>query len=335
MKEERSASRATDEGKAPTVSVIVPVYNVEKYLRQCLDSILAQTFTDFELLLIDDGSPDTSGTICDEYASRDPRVRVFHQPNSGVSAARNVGIEQSKGELICFVDSDDWVEPNYCQTIVDSIGDAEMLIFGTADVYPDGSRIIRYSGALPQQGKEGIEESVRMLMDNKTKADIFAAPWNKAFKSEIIKKENIRFVEGLFLYEDEVFCFEVISKSAKLSITDSLIYNHSFFAEGLSHKNMTMQNITILTQCLEKICSSIENEGIKKYIKEVRMPTIISKLPLQEKNTFKRFSTSVKALSFCKKHNIRYPYRKISVALLKKTLKDMIGMFRSERGNEK
>ena len=92
------------------ISIIVPVYKVEKYLRRCIDSIAAQTFTDWECILVDDGSPDDSGTICDEYAENDKRFRVFHQENAGVSAARNKGLDEAKGEWICFVDSDDWIE---------------------------------------------------------------------------------------------------------------------------------------------------------------------------------------------------------------------------------
>lgn len=97
----------------PKISVIVPVYNTEKYLRRCIDSILAQTFTDFELLLVDDGSKDNSGTICDEYVEKDPRVRVFHKENGGVTAARNMGIEEAKGEWLAFVDADDYILLDY------------------------------------------------------------------------------------------------------------------------------------------------------------------------------------------------------------------------------
>lgn len=99
----------------PKVSVIVPVYNVEKLLQRCIDSILAQTFTDFELLLIDDGSKDKSGEICDEYAAKDSRIRVFHKQNGGVSTARNLGIDKAQGEWIYFVDSDD---SNFRNTII-------------------------------------------------------------------------------------------------------------------------------------------------------------------------------------------------------------------------
>src|SRR5690606_27273688 len=103
----------------PKVSVIIPVYNAEKYLRECIDSVLAQTFDDFELLLINDGSTDGSGKICDEYAQKDARVKVFHKENGGVSSARNLGLDNAKGEWITFIDSDDWIGENYfyCLTL--------------------------------------------------------------------------------------------------------------------------------------------------------------------------------------------------------------------------
>ena len=101
------------------VSIIVPVYKVEQYLARCIDSILAQTYKDWELLLIDDGSPDRSGFICDEYATKDPRIRVFHKENGGVSSARNIGIESSHGEWIYFLDSDDYVSLEFhCLTVI-------------------------------------------------------------------------------------------------------------------------------------------------------------------------------------------------------------------------
>ena len=103
----------------PLISVIVPVYNTEKYLHRCIDSILNQTFTDFELLLINDGSTDSSSAICDEYAEKDCRVRVFHKPNGGVSSARNLGLEKAQGEWITFCDSDDRVYPTWLQNFAE------------------------------------------------------------------------------------------------------------------------------------------------------------------------------------------------------------------------
>ena len=94
----------------PKISIIIPIYKVEKYIRECLDSILNQTFTDWEALLIDDGSPDNSGVICDEYAAKDNRFKVFHKENGGVSSARNLGLEKATGEWVTFIDADDWIE---------------------------------------------------------------------------------------------------------------------------------------------------------------------------------------------------------------------------------
>ena len=114
MKEELEQSVKT----SPTISVIVPVYNAEKYLHRCIDSVLAQTYKDFELLLIDDGSKDSSGTICDEYAAQDARVKVFHKENGGVSSARNVGLDHARGEWIMHLDGDDWIEHDMLERLI-------------------------------------------------------------------------------------------------------------------------------------------------------------------------------------------------------------------------
>ena len=113
----------------PKISVIVPVYKAEKYLHRCVDSILSQTFTDFELILVNDGSPDNCGAICDEYAQKDNRVRVFHKENGGVSSARNLGLDNAKGEWITFVDSDDWLKPGCLEQLTNKL-DADMIKCG-------------------------------------------------------------------------------------------------------------------------------------------------------------------------------------------------------------
>ena len=116
----------------PTISVIVPVYKVEKYIHRCVDSILSQTFTDFELILVDDGSPDNCGKICDEYAEKDIRIHVIHQENGGLSAARNAGIDwvfaNSDSEWITFIDSDDWVHPEYLERLLCLVLDRKSVV---------------------------------------------------------------------------------------------------------------------------------------------------------------------------------------------------------------
>ena len=128
----------------PKVSVIVPVYNTEKYLPRCIESILAQTFTDFELILVNDGSTDKSGKICDEYAKKDSRIVVIHKENGGVSSARNKGIEISQGELISFIDADDWITPLYLSDLITDITSSftDIVLHGRINVLSSNEKII-------------------------------------------------------------------------------------------------------------------------------------------------------------------------------------------------
>ena len=128
----------------PKISVIVPVYNTAKYLNRCIDSILSQTFSDFELLLIDDGSTDNSGSICDEYVIQDSRVRVFHKENGGVSLARNLGVNEARGEWIAFIDADDWILDTYLATFVNYINkDSQIIVASTIEIKAESSDFIK------------------------------------------------------------------------------------------------------------------------------------------------------------------------------------------------
>ncbi len=142
------------------ISVFVPVYRVENYLEKCLDSITGQTYTDLEILLIDDGSPDRCGEICDRYADVDHRIQVFHTENHGLSSARNLGLEHAKGEYIGFVDSDDWIEPDMFARLLAAIEDnnADIAVCGRVMEYPDKKEVIS-----PQAGTMNREAAVKAL----------------------------------------------------------------------------------------------------------------------------------------------------------------------------
>ena len=129
----------------PLISVIVPVYNVEPYLRKCLDSIVNQTYKNLDIILVDDGSTDNSGAICDEYTQKDDRIIVIHQANAGQSAARNAALDTMRGEYVMFVDSDDWLEIEACETSLASIIDhhADIVCFGHRRCYPSGHIVER------------------------------------------------------------------------------------------------------------------------------------------------------------------------------------------------
>lgn len=201
--------------KRSKISVIVPVYNVEKYLPKCIDSILQQTFTDFELLLIDDGSPDNSGIICDEYASKDNRIQVIHKKNAGVSAARNTGLEYAQGKWITFVDSDDWLEKDCFQTCINHIKayNLDLLQFSYKQI--DKTKKIQLH--IEQTPKLKFEQYIASKKINLT-------VWGGFFNKEIITKNNIKFDTRLKLGEDQLFVYRYIA-----SCNFCMKINHSFY----------------------------------------------------------------------------------------------------------
>ena len=200
----------------PQISVIVPVYNVEKYLTQCIESILSQTYQEFELLLIDDGSEDNSGSICDHYSNIDSRVHVFHKENGGVSSARNMGIEHAKGEWVCFVDSDDWIDKDTFEYITGLWKGADFLQFGyrrtggTASEYSYvPSKVLRYSTSVYC-----------------TKRIYHSAICGYLLKLNIIKKYKISFPNHIKHGEDQAFILKTLICSSEIVILDRHFYNY-------------------------------------------------------------------------------------------------------------
>lgn len=195
----------------PKVSIIVPVYNVEQYLPRCIDSILTQTFTDFELLLIDDGSHDKSGKICDEYAEKDSRIRVFHKENGGVSSARNIGLYNAQGEWIAFIDSDDWVGDKWLNGFVSSDLSADLIIQGFyAKNWPYSKTTEEINVSLKEYlfKNEDIVECINYLHMSHNVGFL----WCRFFKKRIIDDFNIQFNENFPLREDQEFIFHYMTK---------------------------------------------------------------------------------------------------------------------------
>ena len=207
------------------LSIIVPVYNVERYLCQCLDSILNQSFKDFELLLIDDGSTDKSGAICDEYARKEERVRVFHQQNQGVSVARNVGLEYAQGEWIYFPDSDDIIVENAFEIMIKKIAeDIDYVICGYEVYDEDGS--CTYS--IPERKESVItKDEALMEMFDSTDYRYQGYLWNKLFRASIIRDNNLRFVKGIKFNEDRLYNVEYLCRiKGTVAYTTTPIYQY-------------------------------------------------------------------------------------------------------------
>lgn len=219
--------------RMPKISVIVPVYNAEPYLRQCVDSILNQTFTDFELLLIDDGSTDCSGEICDAYASIDTRVKVFHTINRGLSAARNLGIENTSADWITFIDSDDFVESDYLESLNKGNG-CELSFVGINRYNIDNKSrqvFVKFHSEFifrEQLGKKVVE------------LDLLAVGYacGKLYKREIIDSNHIRFDERIrIMHEDHLFYYDYLVHCESIYLSDAVCYNYTYYSnsKSLSH----------------------------------------------------------------------------------------------------
>ena len=176
-----SAAGTQSAESKPAVSVIVPVYNVAPYLRRCVDSLLCQTLRDIEIILIDDGSTDGSGQLCDEYAAGDARIRVIHQENAGLSEARNAGIDRARADFFMFVDSDDWVEPEYCglPLAVAKEQQADLVMFQRR--YMRRGNEIKKQAPIPE-GPKTQEEALRLLIDG-----VRVSVWNKLYQRDLFR----------------------------------------------------------------------------------------------------------------------------------------------------
>lgn len=193
------------------ISIIVPVYNAEQYLEKCLDSILAQTYSELEIILVDDGSTDTSGTICDAYAARDSRIIVHHQKNTGQAGARNYGLDIAKGEYIGFVDSDDWVAPEMYETMLACLlrHQADVVVCSRFSVR--GGNIKQSFGTnVAEETVMDTEEAVRRFL---TYRAIDSSVWDKLYKRSCVQK--VRFPLG-YICEDVPFVYEVLANSARV-----------------------------------------------------------------------------------------------------------------------
>lgn len=213
------------------LSIIVPVYNAEKYLSRCLDSIINQTFKDFELLIVNDGSTDNSKDIINEYVNNDIRVKAFHVNNGGVSKARNIGINNASGDYIAFVDSDDYIKPNMYEKLIDVLNKHNVEIV-TSNLLINGKEIKNNIKPNIVYTKKRVYEEVLPLFtyDNSIGTYEFK---NKIIIKELLEKNNIRFNEGFSYQEDLMFMIEMFFNANSLYYIDEVFYEYYPISFGL------------------------------------------------------------------------------------------------------
>jgi glycosyltransferase involved in cell wall biosynthesis len=268
------------------ISVIVPVYNVEKYLRQCVDSILAQTYPDFELLLVDDGSPDSCPAICDEYAAADSRIKVIHKANGGLISARNEGIRAATGEYICIVDGDDWADENMLKFIHDTVEKSpvplDMVLFAAHNVYED--HLEETVNNVPEgfYDRQRLEKEVfpYLLTDTRKGLQvgvIQAHTWDKAFKRELLSEHYTR-EERIRVFTDVPMTYECLLCSNNVYICNEHLYMYNKTNEGsiraVSRENLLTESFTYLIRYMREHMSGL-GETIDRQLNEYAAMLII------------------------------------------------------------
>lgn len=235
------------------VTVVIPVYKVEKYIDKCIESILNQTYSNLEIILVDDGSPDNCGKICDNYIEKDVRIKVVHKENGGLSDARNAGIDIANGKYITFVDSDDYIDSEYVELLYKTIKKDK------SDMAISSHKVIYENGTILKKATE--EESIlkpkevlkRILYDD----GIDLSAWAKLYKIELF--EEIRYPKGR-LFEDAATTYKLVDKCKKISIISKSTYNYIIRRNSITNVNFSEKKMDLIIST-EEMCSYIK----KKY----------------------------------------------------------------------
>ncbi|MBF0577893.1 glycosyltransferase [Dysgonomonas sp. GY617] len=221
----------------PTISIIIPIYNMEQFLGRCLDSVVNQTYTALDIILINDGSTDSSGDICNAYAQSDPRINVIHQANGGVSSARNSGLDIATGDYISFVDPDDYIELNTYETLIPYLDNNSIDIL-RFNAYRKGEIL----NQLPFKGEyagERFEQEIVLPMVGSEKFGgmfILGVLWIHLFRRKVIEKNHIRFNKELRRCEDRLFTITAMLHSNRMFFIDSVLYHYQVNDESLSNR---------------------------------------------------------------------------------------------------
>lgn len=263
------------------ISIIVPIYNAESYLEECIQSIINQTYKHLQIILVDDGSTDRSGSICDSYAMRDERIDVIHQNNAGIVLARKCGLTRAKGEYIGFVDADDYIQEEMFECLIQSIGEADFI----HSIYyeNDRKREISLSGMMDiSEEKIGFLESA--VLDES--AYLSPSMWSKLYRADFIKKCFMKVPDECTFGEDLLCLCICILEGHQIVLLNDAYYHYRVLAGSVSHqKGITnIRNILTLYDCIEKTLSSYkEYEQIEEYIRKWFWITLIGSLKREER----------------------------------------------------
>lgn len=263
------------------ISIIVPVYNVEKYLEKCLKSLVRQTMSDIEIIIVDDGSPDNSERIYRKYEKQDNRIKIIKKQNAGVSMARNTGIEYATGEWLMFVDSDDWMELDGCETLYKEaeLNGADMVVADTYVVKEEKRGYIKvFSNEYVFENREMIRKyevacvgyGYNPMPTGKHNITGIGSPWNKLFKRSIVERENLRFDPYVLgIYDDNLFVLNYLVHCKKISYVSAPVYDYRIISGSLTkgYKKNTLQINDRIFQRIHEFVEKFEKDYMEEFEK--------------------------------------------------------------------
>lgn len=289
----------------PLISVIVPIYHVEKYLPRCIDSLIHQSYTNLEIILVDDGSPDNCPAICDDYAKRDARIRVIHKENGGLSDARNVGFDRSTGEYVAFIDSDDYIHPQMLEILYQLLLEKHSEI-AVCNFQPFSSETVPKSSfeEIQIESLSGMDAAKRLYQREYATQAVVA--WDKLYRRHIIAKN--RFIVGKF-NEDEFFSYKALMQASRVTFTSQKLYYYLIRPTGISQAITNPKSLDGLDakqealqfykenefhDLLKLAVSSFLNFSAKRYCFVKRQcgnhQELLKELKLRHQNVFREFS---------------------------------------------
>lgn len=277
----------------PKTSVIVPVYNVEDFVEKCARSVLRQTEKDLELILVDDGSTDNSGRLCDQLAAADSRVRVVHQENQGLGGARNTGIDHAQGEWLLFVDSDDWLEPDILEKALAAAGkaQAEMAVFPFRTVDMAGKELAVFDDGLPKGIGLTLEETPEMLF-------ISPCAWNKLYHARLFQESGVRYPPRVW-YEDIRTTFKLLPHCKRVVFLEDTGYNY-LQRPGSIMNNLKLARNREIIEAFNDLLGWYRERGLfEKYRQELEYLTVLHVL----------LTASVRVLRADRKHPLLEEFR--------------------------
>lgn len=290
-------------------SVIIPIYKVEQYLRQCVDSVLAQTYTDVEIILVDDGSPDSCPAICDEYAKKDSRIKVIHKPNGGLSDARNAGLDMAQGEYVLFLDSDDWWDDKDALRKTDASlkeSGADITIIGMKKYL---SRENRIGDVRTPQKCDKVNNTLSHAQEQYMRSNIFVAcAWDKVVRRSLIEKDTQRFVKHQFS-EDIEWCCKLLLKNPRIDVLEEAFYVYRQQVATSISANVGVNNINCILDVINRYAKTDAPEPLLHFIANQYVLLIANFMRLS-KDCQKPLEAEVKKLWWLLRYNW-YPYTRL------------------------